>query len=229
MASCFEWLPFQRLASISIRAALTTVCRSAAGAETSYTVPMEVPLFPLRTVLFPGGPLPLRIFEQRYLDMISRCLREEIDFGVVLIRAGSEAGPASTYDIGTRARISDWYQGSDGLLGVTAIGAGRFRIEDSRRQKDGLLIGTIKPLDEPPPQPLPEAYAPLAQILAGVLDDLGRLYRDVERHYDDADWVGFRFAEILPIEATEKQACLETTDAIQRLESMRTVLKTVRS
>lgn len=190
---------------------------------------MDVPLFPLRTVLFPGGPLPLRIFEQRYLDMISRCLREEIDFGVVLIRTGSEAGPASTFDTGTLARISDWYQGSDGLLGVTAIGVDRFRIDDTRRQKDGLLIGTVTRLEEPASQPLPEAYAPLAQILAGVLDDLGRLYRDVERHYGDADWVGFRFAEILPIEATQKQECLEMSDAIARLASIRAVLETVRT
>ncbi len=190
---------------------------------------MDVPLFPLKTVLFPGGPLPLRIFEQRYLDMISRCLREEIDFGVVLIRSGSEAGPATTHDIGTQAHISDWYQGSDGLLGVTAIGRERFVIDDTRREKDGLLVGNISRLPMPPPQALPEAYLPLAEILAGVIDDLGRLYRDVERHYDDADWVGFRFAEILPIDASQKQACLEMDDPIERLKSMRAVLETVRS
>jgi hypothetical protein len=190
---------------------------------------MDIPLFPLRTVLFPGGPLPLRIFEQRYLDMISRCLREEIDFGVVLIRAGSEAGPATTFDTGTLARISDWYQGSDGLLGVTAIGHDRFRINDTQREEDGLLLGNVSVIEAQPPQALPEAYAPLAQILAGVLDDLGRLYRDVERHYDDADWVGFRFAEILPIEAQHKQECLEMIDPLERLEAVRAALETVRS
>ena len=84
---------------------------------------MQVPLFPLNTVLFPGGPLPLRIFEARYVDMISHCLKENASFGVLLIREGQEAGtPASTFEVGTLARIVDWYQGSDGLLGVTAIG-----------------------------------------------------------------------------------------------------------
>ena len=86
---------------------------------------MEVPIFPLNTVLFPGGPLPLRIFEPRYIDMVSHCMKTESPFGVLLIREGSEAGQATTFDIGTLARITDLYQGSDGLLGVTAIGEQR--------------------------------------------------------------------------------------------------------
>ena len=105
---------------------------------------MEVPLFPLRTVLYPGGPLPLRIFEQRYLDMISRCMKTDSPFGVLLIRKGSESGPAETFDIGTLARITDWYQGSDGLLGVTATGTERFRLLSGRRESDGLLVGEVE-------------------------------------------------------------------------------------
>ena len=89
---------------------------------------MQVPLFPLRTVLYPGGPLPLRIFEPRYIDMVSKCLKKDCQFGVLLIREGNEAGAASTYNIGTLARITDWYQGSDGLLGITAVGEQRFRL-----------------------------------------------------------------------------------------------------
>ena len=77
---------------------------------------MRVPLFPLNTVLFPGGPLPLRIFESRYIDMISERMKADAPFGVLLIRSGQESGPAKTYGVGTLARISDWYQGSDGLL-----------------------------------------------------------------------------------------------------------------
>ena len=84
---------------------------------------MQVPLFPLNTVLFPGGPLPLRIFEPRYIDMISERMKADAPFGVLLIREGQEAGAATTFHIGTLARIADWYQGSDGLLGVTAIGS----------------------------------------------------------------------------------------------------------
>jgi Lon protease-like protein len=189
---------------------------------------MNVPLFPLQTVLYPGGPLPLRIFEARYLDMISECLKSGDPFGVLLIRSGSETCPASTYEVGTLARISDWYQGSDGLLGVTATGDRRFRLVSSRRRSDGLNLGEIEILGESPHMALPENCRPLATILAGVLDDLGKLYENLERHYDDAGWIAYRFAEILPISSAEKQTCLELDDPLARLNIVRNVLESVR-
>ena len=189
---------------------------------------MKVPLFPLSTVLYPGGPLPLRIFEPRYLDMISRCLKSDVPFGVLLIKSGSETGPAKTYDVGTLARIIDWYQGSDGLLGITAIGEQRFRLKSVERQPDGLNIGEIELLEPEDQHLLPEEYKPLAGILAGVLDDLGRLYESLDRQYDDAGWVGYRFAEILPITPEQKQSCLEANDALQRLILVQEVLESVR-
>ncbi|MGI9205195.1 MAG: LON peptidase substrate-binding domain-containing protein [Woeseiaceae bacterium] len=190
---------------------------------------MEISLFPLRTVLFPDGPLPLRIFEQRYLDMISRCMKADVPFGVVLIRDGTETGPVEVCDVGTLARISDWYQGSDGLLGVTAMGQQRFRINASRRQADGLLMGEIKLLPKEPDTALPEVYQPLAEILEGVLDDLGRLYESLPRRYDDAGWVSYRFAEILPIPPEQKQLLLESENPLERLAELRQVLETVKS
>lgn len=189
---------------------------------------MKVPLFPLRTVLYPGGPLPLRIFEPRYLDMISECLKNERPFGVLLIRSGDESGPATTFDVGTLASITDWYQGSDGLLGVTAVGKERFRLLSSHQRPNGLNVGEVEVLPEQCHQALPDEFKPLAQILAGVLDDLGRLYESLDRNYDDAGWVGFRFAEILPISPEEKQSCLETDDPVQRLQVIRKVLHEVR-
>lgn len=189
---------------------------------------MEVPLFPLRTVLYPGGPLPLRIFEPRYLDMVSKCLKASSPFGVLLIKSGSETGPASTYDIGTLARITDWYQGSDGLLGITAVGDERFRLLSSSRQPDGLAIGDIEIIPTVTTRTLPDEFRPLANILSGVLDDLGRLYEPLDKKFDDAGWVGYRFAEILPISPEQKQNCLEADDPVRRLEMMREVLDTVR-
>ncbi len=185
---------------------------------------MEVPLFPLRTVLYPGGPLPLRIFEQRYLDMFSRCMKSELPFGVLLICEGNETGPAKTFDIGTLARIVDWYQGSDGLLGATVTGTERFRRLSERREPDGLLIGEIELLPASFDCPLSDLYKPLSKILKGVIDGLGQLYGDLDTHYDDAGWVSYRFAEILPIPLGQKQSCLENDDAIDRMESIRTVL-----
>ena len=190
---------------------------------------MTVPLFPLRTVLFPGGPLPLRVFEARYLDMISECLKAEQPFGVLLIREGSETGSATTYDIGTLARIADWYHGSDGILGITTIGEQRFRLLSTSTSEDGLYVGEIERLQPDPVVALPERRRALARILDGVLDDLGRLYEGIARQYDDAGWVAYRFAEILPISVEEKQRCLETDDPLQRLELVADVLNTVRN
>ena len=195
--------------------------------DRNWLSPMQVPLFPLRTVLYPGGPLPLRIFETRYLDMISRCLKDDRPFGVLLIREGREDGPASTYDVGTLARIADWYQGSDGLLGITAVGEQRFRLLSNQRRADGLNIGEIELLAAESEVALPEDYRPLAQILSGVLDDLGRLYEFLERDYEDAGWVAYRFAEILPISAEQKQSCLEL-DPLARLQIVQDVLNAVR-
>ena len=190
---------------------------------------MQVPLFPLNVVLFPGGPLPLRIFESRYIDMISERMRSEGPFGVVLIRDGVEAGgQAATFGIGTLARITDFYQGSDGLLGVTAIGEQRFRLLDTERASDGLNIGTIEVIPDEVAVPLPGGAEPLAEILSSVLDDLGKLYETLPRRLDDAGWVANRFIEILPIRLNQKQALLEDNDPLARLELVREVLNSVK-
>lgn len=178
---------------------------------------MRVPLFPLNTVLFPGGPLPLRIFETRYLDMISDSLKNDVPFGVLLIREGQEDGPATTHEIGTLARIVDWYRGSDGLLGITAVGTQRFRLMSAERQTDGLNVGEVDVLPDIETMPLPPDFRALSEILASIIDDLGRLYEGLERRYDDAAWVAYRFAEVLPVELVHKQACLESEDVLQCL------------
>ncbi len=102
-----------------------------------------IALFPLNIVLFPDGPLPLRIFETRYVDMVRRCMRESQTFGVVLIREGGEVGPAETFDVGTLAKIVDFHQLSDGLLGLSCVGGQRFRIRSRSRQADGLNLGEV--------------------------------------------------------------------------------------
>jgi Lon protease-like protein len=187
-----------------------------------------IPLFPLRTVLFPNGPLPLRVFEPRYLDMVSRCLKEDTEFGVVLVLSGSEVGDARTATIGTRARILDWYQGSDGILGITAVGTRRFTLGDTSRQADGLYIGEIEELEEEPRCPLPQEYESMATLLEVVVNDLGKLYEDLDKDYEDASWVGRRFAEILPITLEQKQACLEMNDPVERLRFVQPLLRSIR-
>ena len=110
----------------------------------------ELSLFPLGTVLFPDGPLALRIFEPRYLDMVSACLRNDQPFGVCLIRSGREVGAAaSPFAVGTLARIVDWHRSDDGLLGIVALGTRRFRVLETRTQPDQLLVGRLEVIDEP--------------------------------------------------------------------------------
>jgi Lon protease-like protein len=185
--------------------------------------PTQIPLFPLGTVLFPGGPLPLRIFEARYIDLVRRCLREGTGFGVVLIREGEEAGDGSAeiFDVGTYARIVDFSAQPDGLLGIEARGERRFRIVGHRRARDGLNLADVEWLTQDAVVPLPEEFADLGPALDYVLGHVGEPYASIERHLDDAGWVAGRLAEILPLPMDSKQHCLELDDPIERLRYLR--------
>ncbi len=189
---------------------------------------VEIPLFPLRTVLFPGGPLPLRIFETRYLDMIGRCLKEEIGFGVLALKNGDETGSAEVHQIGTLARIIDWYQFDDGLLGITALGETRFLLRGIRQQEDGLNLGQVDFLEAEPEVALPERFQPMLQLLQNVLSELEAQYRFVEKRYEDAGWIGCRLAEVLPMSIEQKQMCLEISDPLKRLEILVPVVESLK-
>jgi uncharacterized protein len=182
----------------------------------------EIPLFPLNAVLFPGGPLKLRIFEARYVDMIGRCMREGTPFGVAMITEGTEAGgAATTATIGTSARIVDFEKLPDGLLGITAIGERCFRIETVRRQADGLNVAEVEWLAAEPSVPVPQNCEPFVMLLQHAMPDLAPLYDFSPIAYDDASWVGSRLVEILPLPPAEKQQCLEMQDPLLRLEHLR--------
>jgi Lon protease-like protein len=182
----------------------------------------EIPLFPLNTVLFPDGPLPLRIFEARYIDMIKRCLRENSGFGVVLIKEGQEAGGAAeTSDVGTYARIVDFSGQPDGLLGIEARGERRFRILARSRARDGLNLAEVEWLPGEIRAPVPEEFSELGPALDYVLSQVGDPYESLERRLDDAGWVAGRLAEILPLPPVHKQHCLELDDPVERLRFLR--------
>jgi hypothetical protein len=183
---------------------------------------MQLPLFPLRIVLFPDGPLPLRIFETRYYDMVRRCMREGRGFGVVLIREGHEVGPADPelYEVGTVAEITDFHQLSDGLLGLSCVGRQRFRIVARSRQADGLHMGEVHLLEAEPSLPVPARHARLPALLRNVLPQLGEVYATIDMRLDDAAWVGHRLAEILPIPLEDKQSYLEIDDPLERLDKV---------
>jgi Lon protease-like protein len=180
-----------------------------------------IPLFPLHTVLFPGGPLPLRIFETRYTDMVRRCMREQLPFGVLMIEEGEEAGDvATTAAVGCSARIADFDTLRDGLLGISCIGERRFRVQRVWRESDGLNMGAVEWFAPVASVALPAEHERLAATLRRALAQLEEHYEHVERHFDDAEWVGNRLAELLPIDLTDKQALLEFEDPVARLDAL---------
>ena len=191
---------------------------------------VEIPLFPLNTVLFPGGLLPLRLFEPRYIDMIRTCMRNQSGFGVVLIRRGSEAGtaPVQICEVGTYARIVDFSQLNDGLLGIVVRAERRFRINAVRAQSDGLHLAHIEWLTLEDAAPVPEEFQPLVSMLKHALPQLGEMHRHFVMSYDDAAWVAGRVLEILPLQLADKQLCLEMDGALQRLEQLKPLLKAVK-
>jgi uncharacterized protein len=180
-----------------------------------------IPLFPLHTVLFPGGPLPLRIFETRYTDMVRRCMRAGEPFGVVLIQEGHEAGEvATTATVGCTARIVDFHTLHDGLLGIACVGERKFRVQRVWRAADGLNMGEVQWMPAEPGLPLPADYARLASAVRRALAELAEHYEHVEQKFDDAAWVSVRMAELLPIELNDKQALLEMEDPLARLAAL---------
>ena len=183
----------------------------------------EIPLFPLNAVLFPGSTLGLRIFEARYLDMVRECARGGRGFGVCLIMQGQEAGePALPAAIGTLARIVDFDTLPDGLLGISVTGGARFRVQKSRIRGNGLVIGEVREWPDEPVVPVPIEFSLLPAILERLAEQAGLSWRNGPRdRYEDASWVGFRLAELLPLGDAERQHLLEVTDPMERLTALR--------
>jgi hypothetical protein len=184
----------------------------------------DVPLFPLNTVLFPGGRLPLRIFEQRYMDMAKACLRDGSPFGVCLIREGREVGdPALPVEVGCLARIDQWDMPQLGLLQVTALGSRRFRIVERKLEPSGLARASIEVLDDDRDSAIPASCAGCVALLERVIEQQGGLFQPPHR-LDSASWVSARLAEVLPLPLAAKQELLELDDARTRLERLNALL-----
>jgi Lon protease-like protein len=185
----------------------------------------RIALFPLGTVLFPQGVLPLRIFETRYIDMVRRCMREDSGFGVVLIREGAETGPVGALAaVGTFARIVDFGQLPDGLLSIVARGERRFRLVGGDLQKDGLHLGDVEWLEDAPARLAEDEYTALRATLVRVLADLGEDYPAGVPRLEDALWVAGNLAQLMPAPAGFRQRVLEVDDVRARLDLLESVL-----
>jgi uncharacterized protein len=184
-----------------------------------------LPLFPLQTVLFPGGRLPLRIFEQRYLEMAKACLRDGTPFGVCLIREGREVGePALPEDVGCMARIVEWDMPQLGLLQVVARGERRFRISTRRVRPDGLALAEVAMLAEASDAPIDAQTDLCARVLRRIVEAAPAGLIEAPPRFDSAAWVGARLAELLPLSLAAKQRLLEMDDARDRLEVLRRLI-----
>jgi uncharacterized protein len=185
----------------------------------------DLPLFPLLAVLFPGGRLPLRIFESRYMDMAKACLKDGSPFGVCLIVEGAEVGtPATPAAVGTTARISSWDMPQLGLLHVSARGEQRFRIRSRRVQSDGLARASVEVLNPEADAPVPASCFACVKLLERLIEQHPEL---LERPHclDSCAWVSARLAELLPLPLKTKQALLELDDGRVRLEKVHALVR----
>lgn len=181
---------------------------------------LEIPLFPLGTVLFPGGQLPLRVFEPRYVDMTKLCLRDNTPFGVCLIREGLEVGtPAAPHGVGCLARIEHWDVPHPNLFALLARGGERFRVLEHTVNAAGLIRAEVELL--PPPDATVAMDAACEEVLRLAIKRAGEDSVPGPIRLEDPLWVSYRLAEILPITPLERQALLEENDTAVRLGRLR--------
>ncbi|TYC59471.1 peptidase S16 [Marinobacter sp. BW6] len=187
---------------------------------------MNVPLFPLNSIVLPRGRIPLQLFEPRYIDMLTRCLKEDRGFVVVLLQEGGEAGrTAAFYDIGTYVRIIDFQQLDNGLLGITVEGESKVSVVRSWQQEDGLNVGDVEYLVEEAESEVPERFSELPSVLKALFRHpvIRDLNMDID--YGDARDVGWRLTELLPLDKQEKQKLVELQDPLERLSRLQGLLE----
>ena len=182
---------------------------------------IEIPIFPLNTVLFPGGRLPLRIFEVRYVDMTKACIRDDSVFGVCQILDGGEVGaPAVAAPLGCTARITEWDVPAAGLFNLVTRGERVFRILDQYVQPDGLIRAQVVVEEEREPRSLPPSHRMLSTMVGEIIDKIGRQHFEQPARLEDAQWVAYRLAEILPLSRDQKLQMLQERDPWALLEQV---------
>jgi len=207
----------------------------------------RVALFPLSTVLFPQGVLPLRVFEARYMDMVRDCMRNETSFGVCMVGNGKSTGSngATPADVGCLARITEWDMQQLGLLQIRTIGGDRFQLLSSATQANGLIVGEIDLIEADDDQPIPAEHRPCVDLLTRIIEDMSAQLAEKRRtgeadvaspvgeqlpferpfQMESSAWVSNRLCEVLPVPLKAKQKLMELTDAATRLEIVHTYLK----
>ncbi|MFJ5299979.1 LON peptidase substrate-binding domain-containing protein [Pseudomonas sp. RC10] len=187
---------------------------------------MSLPLFPLNAVLFPGCVLDLQIFEARYLDMISRCMKQGEGFGVVCITEGSEVGdvPEGFSQVGCEALVTDFQQQDNGLLGIRVVGGRRFRVVSAEAQRDNLLLADVEWLEEPQDKPLQEEDDDLVALLAALAEHPMVAALNMGLTASGQQSLSNQLAYLLPFAEEDKIELLEIDDAEERLDAIQDLL-----
>ena len=185
-----------------------------------------LPLFPLNTVVFPGGRLPLKIFEQRYLEMVKQAIAASTPFGICAIREGTETGtPAVPYSIGTCVRITDWDMPQTGILHVETLAQERFVVRSTHVEPSGLLIGAVEAVTPESALAVPEDLELAVEILRHIISEFADAHFPAPHDFGNAVWVGYRLSEVLPLKLSVRQNLLEMNDSITRLRILTEFLK----
>jgi len=188
--------------------------------------PTSLPLLPLNTVIFPGGRLPLRIFEQRYLDMVKQAIADDTPFGICAIHEGQETGtPAVPHAVGTRVRITDWDMPETGILHIDTLAQERFVIRTTHTEPSGLLTGNVDAVSSESAIAVPDELELAVEILRHIIDEYGETHFPMPHKFENAVWVGYRLSEVLPLRLGIKQSLLEMNDSVMRLRILTEFLK----
>ncbi|MGV7192650.1 LON peptidase substrate-binding domain-containing protein [Xanthomonas axonopodis] len=181
-----------------------------------------LPLFPLHSVLLPGAAMGLRVFERRYLDLVRECGRNGTSFGVCLILEGNEVGvPATPAAFGTEGRIEDFDVGADGVLVLRLRGTRRFHVQRSRIRDNGLVVGDVAWREPDLDDELRPEHGLLSTVLERMLEQVGGEFASVGPGLmDQAAWVGWRLAELLPLTEQQRLSLLQQDDPHRRLDQL---------
>ena len=186
----------------------------------------SIPIFPLNTVLYPGTLLPLKIFEQRYLEMTKACVRDNMPFGVCRIREGREVGvPAVPEPVGCSALILEWEMPHLGVFHLRTHGQTPFRIVEHTIQPDGLIRAEVEWLADYAGEVTPDALALCRRVLEQIVEKVGGDYFSPPLAFDDPRWISYRLAEVLPLQEAEKQSLLTLRNDGERLGRLHALLR----
>ena len=185
----------------------------------------NIPIFPLKSIVLPGGLFPLRIFERRYIDMITECMKTDKGFCIALTKTEEpNLYVTDIYEYGSFVKITDWGQLDDGLLSITVEGKNIIKILKSNLNGSGLLNGTIEHLESEKEYMIPQKYLTLSKFYKKIYPGIKNFINFKEERYADASWIGFRLTECLPLDLPTKANLISINNAIDRLEMINTII-----